>query len=453
MSENYAENLLSKLVAYQSVSADPSRMSDLCQAAEYIKSELSNIGFSVELVSTASPRPLICAYLKNPSAHVTIGIYTHYDVQPEDPISEWDTEPFELTEKNGKYYGRGVADDKGHIAQALAAIKDLHTVGKLGYPIVFVVEGEEEAGIAKFERLLKDVKITDLTKVDVWYVLDMGMRAKGIPQIFTGLRGIVSGEIEIETASADSHSGIFGNRVPSAAQMLTHYLSGIKDPVSGEVNIPGFYEDIVPVSQKEYESLVEHADSREEIMTRSKAYSTLDNQYVPEIYPADMPVSLYSRLLPSFEINGIWSGYTGIGAKTIIPGRGRAKFSVRIVQGQKGEKMKNIISAYFAGIIPKWVKYKLLLDSSEAVGVGADNFWVDRTKQILESQFGENVVFNRSGGSIPAAEILYRLFGKPIVMTGFTLPDENIHAPNENIDKDMFFAGIEALKNIFCKMQ
>ncbi|MFO0703415.1 MAG: M20/M25/M40 family metallo-hydrolase [Patescibacteria group bacterium] len=449
MSTNYAKNLLQRLISFESVSADPKRHDALIGAAEFIKTELENIGFKVELVNTQTPRPLICAFLNGSENGKMIGVYAHYDVQPEDPLGEWDSEPFVLTEKNAKFYGRGVADDKGHLAQAISAIKELKSEGEPRNSIVFVFEGEEEAGIAKFEELLQDVKIVDLSKVDVWYVLDMGMKSKGVPQIFTGLRGIVSGELVIETSQSDAHSGIFGNRIPSAAQLLVNIFASVKDQTTGKVNIPGFYDDILPVSIEEYSSLVENADTIDELKERSKTHKVLENQFVPDMYPANMPVSLYSKLLPSFEINGIWSGYTGIGTKTIIPGRGSAKFSVRVVQGQNGEKMKKLISAYFAGIIPKWAKYKLTLGSSEAVGTNTDNVWIDRTKQILEKHFNQKIIFNRSGGSIPAAEILSRLYQKPIVMMGFTLPDENIHAPNENIDKDMFFEGIKVLKNIF----
>lgn len=449
MQKELAINLLKKIVSFQTVSSDPSRRKDMVAMTKYLSSVLSEIGFIVELVATKSERPLICAYFDNPNAKSLVGIYTHYDVQPEDPIDAWESKPFVLTRKNGKIYGRGVADDKGHLVQAIISLKSLIESSKLAHSIVMLVEGEEEAGVANFEHLLRDVKVVDLGKVDAWFVLDMGMKSKGVPQIFTGLRGILSGEIEIETSLSDAHSGIFGNRIPSAAHELVNILSKVKDPKNGKVNIPGFYDDIQPVTSEEYSSLVENADTASDLQARSKAFKILEQQFVPDVYPSDMPVSLYSKLLPSFEINGIWSGYTGIGAKTIIPGRGSAKFSVRVVQGQKGEKVKKAISAYFAGIIPKWVKYKIHMEYSEAVGTNANNHWIDKTRQTLENHFDTKVIFNRSGGSIPAAEILFRLYGKPIVMTGFTLPDENIHAPNENIDEEMFFEGIKVLTKLF----
>lgn len=453
MYETQAISLLTKLVSFQSVSADTSRHSELIGTAEYLKDTLLDIGFKVELVATKSSRPLVCAYYDAPGAKEIVGIYAHYDVQPEDPVEGWHSPPFELTERGGKLYGRGVADDKGHVVQVIIALKELIESKELGYSVVLLMEGEEEAGTAYFEDLLKDVNVCDLSRVDAFYLLDMGMREKGVPQIFTGLRGIVSGEMVVETGSSDAHSGIFGNRIYSAAQILTSVLGNVKDPSTGKVNIPGFYDDIVPIGDEEYQSLVANADPEHELLARSKAFALAVNHFVPDIYPSDMPVSLYSKLLPSFEINGIWSGYKGEGAKTIIPARASVKFSVRIVQGQSGAKMERLIREYFLSIIPKFAKVDITLKHSEAVGISTDNKWIDKTAQILTKHFDNDVVYNRSGGSIPAAEIVSRLYGKPIVMTGFTLPDENIHAPNENIDKDMFFAGIEALKNIFCKMQ
>jgi len=449
MQKDQAIKLLAKLVSFQSVSSDPARHGDLLGAAEFLKSTLAELGFKVELVSTKSKRPLVCAYFRNPIAKETIGIYTHYDVQPEDPIDKWNSDPFVLTRKGGKLYGRGIADDKGHVAQAITSLKTLISSGRLDYSIIFLIEGEEEAGMAEFEGLLKDVKIFDLSNVDVWFILDMGMKAKGKPQIFTGLRGVVSCEIVLETGENDAHSGIFGNRIYSAAQILTTSLGKVKDPDTGEVYIPGFYDDIVPISSNEYKSLSKDADSHEELISRSKTHILPGKFYIPKgLYPHDMPLALSSKLLPSFEINGIWSGYTGAGAKTIIPSRASAKFSVRIVQGQSGEKMKKIIHAYFAGIIPNGVKWTLKIASSEAVGTSTDNVWIEKTAQILSNHFGVSTEFNRSGGSIPAAEILSRLYNKPIVMTGFTLPDENIHAPNENIDEEIFFEGIDVLKKL-----
>ena len=452
MQKEEAIKLLTKLISFQSVSSDPSRHGDLLGAAEFLKETLVNIGFMVELVSTKSNRPLICAYFNNPNAKETVGIYAHYDVQPEDPRDKWNSDPFVLTQKDGKLYGRGIADDKGHVVQAITALKTLINSGKLGYSIVFLIEGEEEAGLAAFEPLLKDVKVCDLSKVDVWFILDMGMKAKGNPQIFTGLRGIVSCEIVIETGESDAHSGIFGNRIYSAAQILTTALGKAKDPNTGEVYISGFYDDVIPVSSREYESLSKYADSPEELKSRSKTYVLPEIFYIPNsLYPQNMSLALSSKLLPSFEINGIWSGYSGAGAKTIIPSRASAKFSVRIVQGQSGDKMKKLIHAFFAGIIPKGVKWSLEMTSSEAVSTHTDNVWVNKTVQILDKHFGSHTEFNRSGGSIPAAEILSRLYNKPIIMTGFTLPDENIHAPNENIDEEMFIEGINVLEKLFSK--
>jgi acetylornithine deacetylase/succinyl-diaminopimelate desuccinylase-like protein len=443
--------LLTELVAMQSVSADPKRLGEMSKIAKHISHIFKNIGFEVELVSKQCDKPLVVAYFKNKKAKETVGIYAHYDIQPEDPADAWGSDPFVLTERNGKYYGRGVADNKGHIVQVMTALSELIKQGELGYSVVVIIEGEEECGATSFESLLGDVSICNLYEIDAWFIFDSGMKSKGVPQILTGLRGIVSGEMSLSTAYADAHSGLFGNRIPNSAQIMTHIFAKIKDEATGKILIDGFYDDIQAITDDEYISLVSNAESKEGLIKRSKSRKILENQFVPKIYPSDMPPALYSKLIPSFDINGIWSGYTGVGPKTIIPGWGSVKFSVRLVQGQSGQKMKNLINAFFAGIIPSWIKYEVKLESSEAVGVSTDDRWVKLAADKLGEYFGRKAVFNRSGGSIPAVETIFRLYGNPIVITGFTLPDENIHAPDENIDKDMFFEGIEALKSLLAR--
>ncbi len=443
--------MLETLVAFPSVSADPGRHDALLKTADYLRACLIEMGFEVESISSASPRPLICGYFHTANATETVGVYLHYDVQPADPLEQWTSPPFELTSRDGKLYGRGVADDKGHIVQCMQALRELIGSGTLAYSVVVLIEGEEEAGVAAFEHLLRDVRVVDLADVHAWYVLDMGMHDEDTPQICTGLRGIASGEIVIRTAHADAHSGIFGNRIYSASQLLTSALGAVKDMHTGEVKIPDFYADMKRIPDGEYASLVAHADSRDSMQSQAQSLTLPACHFVPNIYPPDMPLALTSKLVPSFEINGIWSGYIGDGAKTIIPSVASAKFSVRTVQGQSGEHMKKRIHAYFAGIIPSGVEWNATLSYSDAVGVSSDGEWIVRAARILENHFRNTVVFDRSGGSIPAVEVLSRLYDKPIIMMGFTLPDENIHAPNENISEKLFFEGIEVLKKLFSK--
>lgn len=444
-----AIGLLRELVAIESVSSDPKRRSAVAKASGFLAQKLQEIGFSVEIVSHKNSHPMVVATYHNPNAKETIGIYAHYDVQPEDPIEQWNSPPFQLTLKDGKMYGRGVADDKGHVIQTIIALNSLIKSQKLAYSVTLLFEGEEEAGDASFEELLSRVNSADLSTPSAWFVFDMGMKAKSKPQIFTGLRGIVVGELSIRVADRDLHSGIFGNRVYSAPQFLVNVFGNMKNPLTGKVNVPGFYNDIKPISSKEYADLVVNADSKQGVASRSGARALATSHFVPGCYPKDMPLALFSKLIPSFEINGVWSGYTGVGSKTIIPATAHAKFSIRTVQGQSGSKMQKLIYDYLIDQFPDFVQIEIEMKSSEAVGVSSDNKWVAKTSQILSKHFGTNMIFNRSGGSIPAVEILSRLYNKPIVMTGFTLPDENIHSPNENIDEDMFFAGIEVLQKLF----
>ena len=224
----------------------------------------------------------------------------------------------------------------------------------------------------------------------------------------------------------------------------------MKDSMTGIVRIPHFYDDIIPPSPEEYADLVSQADSDEELLRRSGAH-ILPSKWGPcPGFPSDIPLALTSKLLPSLDINGMSSGYTQEGVKTIIPRKASMKFSCRIVPGQKAGKITALVQEHIGTHIPEGVKYHLtVVDSSEAFYTTVDNPWVQETVAKLSAVFGTAVRFNRSGGSIPIAGALQRHFGKPVILTGFTLPDDNIHAPNENYDEEMFWKGIEALKRIY----
>lgn len=433
---------LSELVKIQSVSTDPKRKEQMNSAVSYITSLLIPLGFVVKTLSRKDGHPCIIAEKKVNSAKKTIGIYTHYDVQPEDPVNEWFFDPFTMTQKDKKLYGRGIADNKMHTIQVIASLQSLISENKLNNNIIFVIEGEEENGSINFEDYMNESK--ELVKdVDVWYILDVGMYEKGIPQVFYGLRGLVYFELSLQIGERDLHSGIYGNRVLNPLQLLSELFSRIKNSQTHEITIPHLYDSVRDVPEDELVLLrkVERTDEDEQksagtyTVTRTGKYNS----------------SLSSKLMPSLEIHGMYGGYLGDGTKTVIPKEAHAKFSIRLVEHQDSNRIEQLIRSFIQAHLPKGVKYILVTH-----GKGAKPFYTDiknndvqRTAQILSEHFGQETRFNRSGGSIPAAEIIQRLFGKPVIITGFTLPDENIHSPNENIDIDMFKEGIEALKKIF----
>ncbi|MCR4277237.1 MAG: M20/M25/M40 family metallo-hydrolase [Candidatus Roizmanbacteria bacterium] len=432
---NQSIKLLSDFIAIESVSTDKSRYREILKAVDFLKKMISKLGFEVDIYQIKDSSPLIVAKRIISPNLKTIGIYAHYDVQPEDPVDKWDSPPFKLDIRGGKIYGRGVADDKGHIIQILTAIDRSIKNKKLSNNIVLVFEGEEENKGANFELFVGQAK-KDLETVDVFYIFDMGMKAKNIPQIFYGLRGIITGELKIKIGKTDLHSGIYGNRVMNPAQIIAELLAKIKNGETNEIKIPEFYSTVKKISQKERDLLSEFISDDE---TEKKNAGI--KKFIGDF--------LSSKVLPSFEVNGIVSGYTGQGAKTIIPSEATLKFSIRLVPNQISQEIKKITEDFIRRNLPKGVDYVLeISDGGDPFYTDFENHFAKKTAEILSDVFKNKTYFNRSGGSIAAAEVLQRLFKKPIILTGFTLPDENIHAPNENIDEEMFYKGIVSLEKI-----
>ncbi len=426
---------LAQLVSIESVSTDSKRRKQMDKAVEYIKGEMESIGMVVEeFNSNNCPSLVIGKKIMSESAE-TIGIYAHYDVQPEDPVDKWTSPPFNLTKRGNKLYGRGVADDKMHLIQSVIAVKNLIAKKMLKNNIVFIFEGEEETGSDHFEELVKKAG-DDLRKIDVFYILDMGMKAVNVPQIFYGLRGIAGFELKIKTGESDLHSGVYGNRVLNPAQVAADLFSKMKDS-KGKILIPGFYDKVKKFTEDEIAVLSKFVPNEENERETAKV-----NQMVGGF--------LESKIKPSLDINGVASGYAGQGFKTIIPCEATIKFSIRLVEYQNGPEIIKLVEKFVAGNLPEGVDHEFIVKEA------ADPFYTDytnpyaiKTAKILEEVFGGECFFNRSGGSIAAAEILQKLYKKPIILTGFTLPDENIHAPDENVDLNMFEKGIVALERIF----
>ena len=440
MTESQILNLFSDFVKIQSVSTDKNRFSEIEKAVSFLKNFLLSLGFSVKILEKEKAPPLILATLIKDEKAKTIGIYGHYDVQPEDPVSEWKKPPFLLKEKEGKFFGRGVADNKGHIVENLFAIKYLIEEKRLKNNIVFILEGEEEVGSVHFEDYVKEAKDV-LSKVDVFYLTDTGMHQKNIPQIFYGLRGIVYFELIVKIGKRDLHSGVYGNRVYNPINVLADLIAKIKDIKTGKILIPKFYEKLRKIEKDELLLLKKTLKSNEEEKKEAGVFGLTEIEGFS---------SLSSKIFPSFDCHGIISGFIGEGQKTVIPKEVKVKFSFRLVEYQDPKKIEAQVFDFVKENLPKEVKWELkCLSKSAPFYTDVKNEWVKKTVSILKDVFGNEVVLNRSGGSIPAAEILQRLYKKPIILTGFTLPDDNIHAPNENFDSEMFFLGIKALERIY----
>lgn len=432
--------LFSQLVEIESISTDPSRFNAVLKAVSFLKHQLEKIGCTVRLLKKNHSPPLVIGVLKGKGSK-TIGIYGHYDVQPEDPVEEWKTLPFKLNLKDGKFYGRGVADNKGHIIQNLSSIKHLIKEKKLKNNIIFIFEGEEETSSANFETYVKKVRDL-LNKVDVFYITDMGMHKKNQPQIFYGLRGIVYFELEIKIGERDLHSGVYGNMVFNPINILADLIAKIKDIRTGKILIPNFYQSVNKPDNYELELLKKTVKS--------------DSQQKAEAQVFGLPTgdgsssSLAPKISPSFDCHGISAGYTAEGTKTVIPRSARVKFSFRLVADQNPDEIEKLAQQFIFKNLPQGIKYHLkTTEKSPCFYMKTNNDYIKKTAQALTSIFGGKTLFNRSGGSIAAAEILQRLFKKPVILTGFTLPDDNIHAPNENFDEEMFWKGIKVLEKIY----
>lgn len=433
-------NFFSDFVSIPSVSTQRERFIEILKCVNVLKNKLSSLNFKVKLIQEKNHPPLILAY-KFVGAQKTIGIYGHYDVQPEDPLNEWKTKPFRLTLKNGKFYGRGTADNKGHIVQNIFAIEELIKENKLKNNIVFLFEGEEESASSNFEKyILKAQNI--LSKVDVFYLTDVGMRKKNVPTIYYALREIVYFELKVKIGEYDLHSGSYGNLVLNPVQFLADLFTKMKDWKTGKILIPGFYKEVRKINAKEKKLLKLASHKEKDILKEARLYF---------LYPLDkQDPSFSTKIYPSMDINGVISGYGGEGAKTIIPKEATVKFSFRLIEYQKPEKIIKLVRNFIKKHIPKGMKYELkVLGSASPFYTSINNQYVLKTKEILEKVFKNKVIFDRVGGSIPAAEILQRIFKKPIILTGFILPDCNLHAPNENFDEKMFYKGLKALKEIY----
>lgn len=438
-------NQLAEFISIQSVSSDLSRFSQIEKAVDFLKRKFLVLGFKVKIFKKPKTPPLILAIYnlsrgRDQDCSKTIGIYGHYDVQPEEPVDQWKTSPFKLMVRNGKFFGRGVADNKGHIIQNLTSINRLIKEKKLKNNIVFILEGEEEVGSVHFEELANQAREI-LGKVDVFYLTDAGMHRKNFPQIFYGLRGIVYFQLTIKIGESDLHSGLYGNRVYNPINLIGSLIAKIKDVNTGKINIPGFYKNLRKPGKEELEILKKTLKSDKEERKEAKVFGLTQIENYG---------SLSSKIFPSFDCHGIISGYVEEGQKTIIPSSALVKFSFRLVEYQNPEQIERLVFDFVAKNLPKDVKWELkCLSKSSPFYTDVKNEYIKKTAKALKKVFGHKPLFNRSGGSIPAAEILSRLFKKPIILTGFTLPDDNIHAPNENFDEEMFWQGIEALKEIY----
>jgi acetylornithine deacetylase/succinyl-diaminopimelate desuccinylase-like protein len=421
-----------------SVSTLPENKGDCRRAAETLKAELTRIGMEhARLIETAG-HPLVYAdWLHAAGSKPTALFYGHYDVQPSDPLDEWLSPPFEPQERDGNLYARGAADDKGQVWAQVKGLESLMAAnGKLPINVRAIFEGEEEVGgegIADFVAS----KPPEL-KCDFALVSDTELFAPGLPTLCVGLRGMIYTELEVRGAKTDLHSGMYGGAAPNPFIALAQMLAKLKDE-NGHILIPGFYDDIIPPSPEELKAWKSLPFDEEhyrisEVGSRSlvgeAGYSVLERTWAR----------------PTLDVHGIPGGFTGAGAKTVIPAKALAKVSMRLVPGMTPAKSFALYKAYVEKITPAGVDVEVrLISAGDPCMVRVDNPYIQAATKALREVWGKETVFIRSGGSIPIVGDFDRHLGAPSVMMGFGLPDDNIHAPNEKFLLKNFELGIESV--------
>ena len=426
---------LKGLLAIPSISALPEHASDVRRCADWCAGEMSRIGLEhVRLIETPG-NPVVYGDWQHAAGAPTILFYGHYDVQPVDPLELWESPPFEATVRDGEIYARGAADDKGQVFMHLKAVEaHLKQNGRLPVNMKFMIEGEEEVGSAHLDDFVRGHK--DDLAGDVVVISDSTMFARGVPSICYGLRGLVYFQLDLRGSSTDLHSGSFGGAVANPAMVLAHVLAQMKDR-GGRIKIPGFYDSVVPLTDEERQAWqtlpFNEKKYRKDFgipkVSGETGYSTLERTWAR----------------PTFEINGLLSGFTGEGAKTVLPAVAMAKVSMRLVPNQDPDKIAELFEAYVRKVTPKTVELKVTrMHGGKPWMTSYDNAYVQAAARAIEQGFGQKPVLTREGGSIPVVSTFQEELGLPSVLFGVGLPDENAHAPNEKLDVSNFHNGIIA---------
>ena len=431
---------LKQYLAIPSISALPEHAADVRRAAEWTAEALRGAGLqNVKLIDTPG-HPVVYGDWLGAPGKPTILYYGHYDVQPVDPLELWTTPPFEATVRDGEIYARGSADDKGQVFMHIKAIEAyIKKAGSLPVNIRFFIEGEEEVGSVHLDDFIRDHK-HDLA-ADVVVISDSPMFDRGIPSICYGLRGLVYFQLDLRGSKSDLHSGSFGGAVANPAFVLAQVLAQMKDR-GGRVKIPRFYDQVRPLTdaeRAEWKKLPfnETKYKRELGAPRlfgEKSYSTLER--------------VWAR--PTFEVNGLLSGFTGEGAKTVLPAVAMAKVSMRLVPDQQPDQIAELFEAYVKKVCPPTVELKVTrMHGGKPWMTAFDNPFVQAAGRAIEKGFGQTPVFNREGGSIPVVATFQEELGLPCVLFGVGLPDENAHAPDEKIDLGNFHNGVIAAAALY----
>jgi acetylornithine deacetylase/succinyl-diaminopimelate desuccinylase-like protein len=437
--DRYVSDLI-EFLKIPSISSSSAHKKDVEHCAHFVADLMRRVGLKrVEIFPTPG-HPVVYGEWCEAKGRPTVLVYGHYDVQPVDPVSLWETGPFEPTIRGNEIYARGSADDKGQVYIHFAAVEaHLKQSGKLPVNVKFLIEGEEEVGSENLDRFISSHK--DLLRSDVVLISDTPMFERGVPSICYGLRGLCYFQIDLRGSSSDLHSGSFGGAVANPAFVLSQLLASMKDR-NGKVTIPGFYKDVRPLTPRERKEL-------KRLPFNEKKYAK--ELGAPGLW-GEKGYTVLERLWgrPTFEVNGILGGFTGEGAKTVIPAVAMAKVSMRLVPDQDPDTIAKLFEKHLRKICPKTVELTITrMHGGHPWVAPIDHPAIQAASRAFEKGFGKRPVFTREGGSIPVVRSFADLLRVPSVLMGIGLPDENAHAPNEKLDLGNFHGGILSSAHFF----
>lgn len=427
------------LIRIPSISAKTEHKEDMQRCARYWQEHLQGLGVQAEVYQTAGNPIVYGEYIIDASAP-TVLVYGHYDVMPAEPLELWKSEPFEPEIRDGHIWARGADDDKGQSMTQIKGFETAKALGLLRCNVKFVLEGEEEIGSTHLEGFLTQYK--DMLSADVILVSDTSMVSSEVPSLTSGLRGLAYWEIEVTGPNRDLHSGHFGGAVGNPINELCRLIAKIQDEHTGRIQIPGFYDDVVDLTNAEREMIAKVPFSEEayckaidvDAVWGEEGYSTLER----------------NSCRPSFDVCGIWGGYTGEGSKTVLPSKAYAKVSCRLVASQDHHKISQAFIDYIKSIAPKHIRVEVRpMHGGEAYLCPIDLPAYKAAEEAISKSWGVRPLAVRRGGSIPIIAVFERVLGLKTVLMGFGLESNAIHSPNENMSVDIFRKGVEAVAEFY----
>ena len=428
-------NELLDLLRIPSVSARSEHKDDMNRCAEAVKQRLTEAGADNAAIYPTSGHPVVYAEKITNAGRPTVLVYGHYDVQPPDPLELWHSGPFEPVIKDGKIFARGACDDKGQFYMHVKAFETLIRTNSLPVNIKFLIEGEEEIGSKHLAEFVESHK--ELLKADVVLISDTAMLSLENPSIDVGVRGLSYIEVEVTGPNRDLHSGVYGGAVANPITILAQMIASLHD-ANNHITIPGFYDDVVEVPAAEraelakapYDEAEYKADLGVKALWGEKGFSTNER----------------TGIRPTLELNGIWGGYTGEGAKTVLPSKAFAKISCRLVHNQQHEKMTQLVIDHLQKIAPDYVQVKATPHhGGDPYMTPVNSIEYQAASKAITTTFGKAPIPVRGGGSIPITALFEKALGCKTVFLGFGLDSDNLHSPNEKFNIDNFYKGIETI--------